>query len=79
MAAITPVIAYDISSASEIISHQRTGILVPFNDENKFADEIIDFIENPENRQTIAKNGKEFAEKFDIEKAVEKVIEILST
>jgi 1,2-diacylglycerol 3-alpha-glucosyltransferase len=78
MASSVPVLAYDISSASEIITHQKNGILVPFNDENKFAEEIIELIQNPQNKIRLGKNGKEFASDFDINKTAEKVIAILS-
>lgn len=78
LAASVPVIAYDISSSSEIITHGKTGILVPFGDETKFAEEIIELLKNPEKRISMGKNGKVFASNFDINKTAEKVIEVLS-
>ncbi|MDR0437556.1 MAG: glycosyltransferase family 4 protein [Bacteroidales bacterium] len=79
MASSKPVVAFDISSNSELIEHEQTGILVPFPDVDLLADAIEKLANDPILRECFGKRGKEIvAEKFCFEQNENKLIEFLS-
>jgi glycosyltransferase involved in cell wall biosynthesis len=41
MACVKPVVAYDIGWASEVVAHERTGLLVPLGDVEKLSAAIV--------------------------------------
>lgn len=52
----TPVIAYDVGGIGEVVINHTTGRLVPKNDEDAFADNVLDALnDTPANRQMIQK------------------------
>ncbi len=72
-----PVIATDCPHGPrEILQNGTSGILVPINDDNHFAREIIELIENPEKREHLSKSGLIRANDFSIQIIVPKYEEI---
>lgn len=65
MAAGLPVIASDINSSNEVISHEQNGLL--FENENPvaLADRITELYHNPEKRGKLAKEGLDYVRNFD--------------
>lgn len=64
-----PVVAYDFGeSSSEVIHHNETGILVEQNDYEKFSEQLEKIMSEKNYRQRLAKNAKEFAKSFTMEK-----------
>ncbi len=61
-----PVIATQSGGPEEIITHGKTGWLVPVSDPAAMAQAIIQLLENPELRLALGKNGQQhFSEAFD--------------
>lgn len=52
-----PVIAFDVPASNEIIADNETGLLVPLADSKILAEKIIHLLQNPQERNRIAKNG----------------------
>lgn len=72
-----PVIATDCPHGPrEILQNGTSGILVPINDDNHFAREIIELIENPEKREHLSKSGLIRANDFSLQIIVPKYEEI---
>lgn len=41
------VVASDVASVREAVTHNKTGLLVDFFDHNKLSDQVIDVLQNP--------------------------------
>jgi glycosyltransferase involved in cell wall biosynthesis len=62
MAAGLPIIATRVGGISELISHGENGLLVPIDDPVQLADAIWYLADNPDVRERLGHNGREFAE-----------------
>ena len=70
-----PVVAFDISSNSEIIKDHSTGFLVEFPSIRKMADRIKKLHEDELLRNTLGKNGSVWiSQKYSFENSFEKLI-----
>jgi len=77
MAAMTPVIGYDAYGTSELIEHERTGLLYREGPED-LAQQMIKLINNPELANQLVINAWEEArEKYSIEHYTEQVYSVL--
>lgn len=65
MACKLPVIATFPWGESEIIQHEKNGLLVPIKNEGAIAQAIKRIWENKELREKLIKNGEETAKKYD--------------
>jgi glycosyltransferase involved in cell wall biosynthesis len=60
MAAGTPVITTDVDGMREMIKHGETGLIVPFGDEEKLSDSIIELATDESLRIKFATRGQKF-------------------
>ncbi|GAB5492968.1 MAG: glycosyltransferase family 4 protein [Phototrophicaceae bacterium] len=60
MATATPVVSTNQGGPSETIIHNETGYLVPANDAQAFATQVIRLLKNPEERQRLGANGRRY-------------------
>ena len=61
MAAGVPVVATRVGGIHELIAHERTGMLVPNDDDVALADTLEHCFEHPEVREILARNARRFA------------------
>lgn len=59
MAAMKPVVAFDVAGVAEIIINEENGIIVPFEDIEQLSEKTAYLVENPQVMKTIGKNGAE--------------------
>ena len=72
------VIGTDCGGVPEIIKHKQTGLLFNPGSVSGLSQALIEYYNNPEYRQDLAKAGKEWADKqFDSEKHMRKMVAIL--
>jgi len=77
MACGKPVIASNVGGLPDQIIDGTNGFLVPPRDPKAIADRILYLLENPSVAKRMGRNGRELAEeKYNIEKRVDKIIEI---
>lgn len=77
MACGKPVIASNVGGLPDQIIDGFNGFLVPPRSPKAIADKILYLLENPSEARRIGRNGRMLAEeKYDIEKRVDKIIEI---
>jgi glycosyltransferase involved in cell wall biosynthesis len=77
MACGKPVIASNVGGLPDQIIDGFNGFLVPPRSPKTIADKILYLLENPSEARRIGRNGRMLAEeKYDIEKRVDKIIEI---
>jgi len=63
-----PVIVSNIPPMSDIIQHNKTGLVIDPHDENKWAEKIIHLVKNPEMSDEMGKEGnKILKEKYNQE------------
>ncbi|HGE69618.1 TPA: glycosyltransferase family 1 protein [Candidatus Poribacteria bacterium] len=60
MASGKAVVSTAVGGVPDIVLDGQTGILVPSGDEEKFADAIVDLLEDAEKRKQFGKRGREF-------------------
>jgi glycosyltransferase involved in cell wall biosynthesis len=78
MAAGVPVIATRVGGIPELISHQRTGILIPPKSAEALAEAIRELLHDPEKRAQLSAAGREDARsRFGVERVVEDLDHIL--
>ena len=58
-----PVIGYDIQGLNELITHNKTGLIVPLLDSKKMAESILSLINNPDLIEKFGINGYNKAKK----------------
>lgn len=76
-AASRAIVTTDVPGCRDAIIPNKTGLLVPAKDPQKLANAIQWLIEHPQQRITMGKEGRKFAEReFPIEKIVQKHIDI---
>ncbi len=74
MAMEKPVVATNVGGIPEMVSHGKTGFLVPAKDSPALAAMILKLLKSPEMRREMAKTGRKRVEdNFSIEKTVEKI------
>jgi glycosyltransferase involved in cell wall biosynthesis len=72
MSAGRPAIASAVGGCSELIEHGQTGMLVPPQDPEALAQQIVQLLEAPELREKLGQAARKRAESdFDIKKAVQ--------
>ncbi|KPM31615.1 Glycosyl transferase group 1 [Croceitalea dokdonensis DOKDO 023] len=73
-----PIVAFDVSSNPELISHGTSGYLLPKDDVNAFADAIIKLDQQPELREAFGRNGHQFVtEHLDQNQQLQKIQDYL--
>lgn len=71
-----PVVAFDVPAANEIIQHDRSGLLVPFEDVSRLAAAIERLLESPDERARLAAGGAaRLRDEFSLEKMVSRTID----
>jgi glycosyltransferase involved in cell wall biosynthesis len=68
MALGTPIVTTNIGGNSEIIVHDKEGVLVDFDDANAIADSIIRIINDKEYSKSLVENSKNKIKEFSEEK-----------
>lgn len=77
MAARLPVVATSVGGIPEVVTHGKTGMLVPPENPAALADAISHMIQHPDERRRMGRNGREFVEEnFDINKIARQLEEI---
>jgi len=71
MAAGIPVLGFDAPAMHEVILHKKTGLLCKPADVNAFAEAMLFFEQNPEERANMGKNGFDYLQsEFSMQKMV---------
>jgi L-malate glycosyltransferase len=77
MAAGTAVVATETEGAQEVIEDHKTGLLVPIGDVERLAESVIDLLEDPETRHTIAaQSAQSAAKRFSLKRMVDEIEQI---
>jgi glycosyltransferase involved in cell wall biosynthesis len=80
MATQTACISTTISAIPELITDGKDGVLVEPNDVSALVNSIAKLIDNPEQRKTLAENGRKTVEtKFDISHTVDELVSVFDT
>lgn len=53
-----PIVAFDVEWQSEFVTHEHTGLLVPFGDVQELARAVLQFIANPEWGRQLGTNAR---------------------
>ena len=77
MALGLPVVSTNVGGLPYLIEHNKTGVLVPPNNEKDFVVDIMDLLSNPEKAVQLSKNARAIVEEFDWEKVKEQWGEVL--
>jgi glycosyltransferase involved in cell wall biosynthesis len=73
----TPVVAAQHGGNSEILTHGETGLLVPVDEKDAFADAVLSLAENPERTDAMAKAAFESAlARFSVRKHTETLVDL---
>ena len=75
----TPIVTTAVGGNVEIVEHNVTGILVPFNDEAKLEEATRSVIDDKERSAQMATRGKEFVAQFTVERMVRETSDLLSS
>lgn len=59
-AACIPVVSTDVGGVRDILIDGDTGFVVPVNDSEKFAEKVLELVENEKKRQEMSQNGWTF-------------------
>lgn len=79
MASQKPVVAFKVSSNPEIVAHGQTGFLAEEGNVEDFARYVKELAQNETLRKTFGINArKRVAEKFEIQKVVEQVTQLIA-
>lgn len=77
MVAGCPVVVSDLPALTEIVEHNRTGLVFPVDDTKALADRIIKLLSDQGLSQQISKNAREVVrEKYDWEKIISRLEKI---
>jgi glycosyltransferase involved in cell wall biosynthesis len=77
MALGTPIITTDVGGNPEAIKDRNTGLLVPFDDKERFLQGIVDIIRDSTLREKMVSEAKKKVKEFTDEKMLEKIAELL--
>lgn len=72
-----PVIAFDVPGVCDLIENKKTGLLIPDDNLQAYADGLKCLIKQPEFSNSLGKAGKEFTACFspeNIDKIWEKIL-----
>jgi len=72
MAAKLPVIASNISGSTELVEHEKNGLLFESENHNDLAEKILSLYNDREKMKCMAQNGYEYVQGFDISIMCEK-------
>ncbi|MFT3741003.1 MAG: glycosyltransferase [Breznakibacter sp.] len=73
-----PVVAFDVSSISEIVQDGSTGYLVPAFDLDRFVDKVEFLIENKELGMEMGQRGRQIAEQyFSFDASVDRLVKFI--
>jgi len=71
------IVAYDFEWHSEFIGKNERGMLVPFGDYHKFAEEVLGLLENPRLREKLGKTARSYALKhYSKKNSIEKELNL---
>jgi Glycosyltransferase len=70
MALNKPVVATDVVGTNELVLNEKTGILVPFNDQDKFNEAILRLINDAALRLRLGKSGHQRIVEFFSESTI---------
>jgi len=74
MACETPVIATRTSSLPEIVTHEKTGLLIPVKDPAALSAAMENLLDNPEESRKMGHAGRKFVQRnFDREKTLDQL------
>lgn len=76
MAAGVPVVSLDGEGNRDLIRHGENGFLLTNPDPEKFAEIIKQLASDPNCRERIAANAREFVQHFDIAVYVDRLLEV---
>ena len=72
------VIATDVGASGDLITHEKTGLIIPPDDASALANALQWAIENPKQRDAIAEAAKTSADaRFDVERMVNEIHNLL--
>jgi glycosyltransferase involved in cell wall biosynthesis len=72
MAFELPVIASNVGGLAEVVEHGKSGWLIPSESPEALADAIVEAASDPEHLAAFGRNARERAEKFSIERTVDR-------
>ncbi len=74
-----PVVATQVGSIPEVIIEKQTGLLVPPCDAAKIAERVIEIYKDPELRQRLRQNGREYIkEKYSYKTMLDRLEDLYS-
>lgn len=77
MAVGLPVVATSVSAVPEVVTHGKTGWLVPPKEPKSLAEALIEALDHPAERATRGASGKNrLAEVFDLDVMVDQIMEV---
>ena len=62
-----PVISTKVSGATDVIEHEKNGILIDCNDTDALTNNIRNLLNNPDLRMTYAENAVSLSEKLNVD------------
>ena len=75
----TPVVCADSPGLREVVVHDSSGFLYPYGDIDKFADRIIELMDDDKRWQKFSRAAQQWASKFSWDNAALKLEKILQT
>jgi len=79
MSCACTIVSSNNAPVNEVIEHDKTGRLVPFFDDQKLADEVIDLLANPAESERLGIAARELVvEKYDQKQCVNKWKKLIS-
>ena len=75
----TPVVCADSPGLREVVVDGEGGLLYPYGDIDRFADRVIDLLDNDKKWQRFSKAAQQWAQKFSWDNAAEKLENILQS
>ena len=79
MASRKPVVAFDIKSSAEIVSHDETGFITERNSTRDMAKRVLELAGNKALREKMGRNGRKRVENlFSFEKNQGEVLELMT-
>ena len=73
----TPIVTTNIGGNPELIKHDETGLLVPYDDASALKDAITRMLSNENDAMRMTQNGKEFVAAFTVKRMVDGTKEVL--
>ena len=70
-----PVVATDVKGNRDLVRSEQTGLLFPFGDDNKCAQQIMRLIEEPELAGRLAKAGQDAMRPYSLETVLPQILD----